>query len=292
MLFCTYFGLRALDPHCDTLCMYVQFLTRSIKSPQTIKNYISGVRLLHKQLNIASNSLESFELNLMLRAISITMNHIPKPHIVLSVDIFHQLATCAQAMGAPGIIMHSAILMSFFGFLRISNLAPMSDVQFHPKRNTCRGDVLLEAPGLIVLLRWTKTTQCHERIHLIPLPEIPGHRLCPVTAYKAMMGLVPTSSPNDPVFMMPYSRQTITTKWLSEQLGNMSECLGFRRRITFHDFRRAGAKLCYMAGVNFTNIKQHGTWSSEAFWTYISRETLAQTSPIPATLTSLVVNAQ
>ena len=141
----------------------------------------------------------------MLRAIFVTMNYIPKPHVVLSVDILRQLATCSQTMNERGVLMHSAILMSFFSFLRISNPVPMSNIKFNPKQNTCHEDVLMEAPGLIVFLHWTNTAQCHECIHVIPIPEIPGHKLCPETTYKAMLSLVSTSSPNNSVFMMPKS---------------------------------------------------------------------------------------
>lgn len=43
-MFCTYFNLQELPAKVETLCLYVQFLRRSFKSVQSIRNYLSGVK--------------------------------------------------------------------------------------------------------------------------------------------------------------------------------------------------------------------------------------------------------
>jgi hypothetical protein len=43
--------------------------------------------------------------------------------------------------------------------LRQSNLAPKTAAAFDIRRNTCRGDVICHPPGLVILLKWTKTLQ-------------------------------------------------------------------------------------------------------------------------------------
>ena len=131
--FCLYFGLKDIDPDINTICMYVEFLTRSIQSPQTIKNYVSGVRYSHKCLHISSKSLDSHELNLMLRSISITMEHIPKKHVLVTPDYLRQIIWCCDTLGPLGSVLKCAFLFAFFGFLRVSNLAPQQKVRFNPK---------------------------------------------------------------------------------------------------------------------------------------------------------------
>ena len=44
LLFCKYFSLTPMPADLDTLCLYVQFLSRTL-SPPSIRNYLSGVRL-------------------------------------------------------------------------------------------------------------------------------------------------------------------------------------------------------------------------------------------------------
>ena len=96
--FCIYYGLQDLSPATETICMYVEFLTRSYKSPQTIKNYISGVRHLHKCLHIDSPSLDSWELSLMLRSICLTMDNVPKQHLTVTPEILKQIIECCNLL--------------------------------------------------------------------------------------------------------------------------------------------------------------------------------------------------
>ena len=50
LAFCQYYGLKDINPSQATICMYAEFLARSFASPRSIRNYIAGVRLLHKYI--------------------------------------------------------------------------------------------------------------------------------------------------------------------------------------------------------------------------------------------------
>lgn len=50
LMFCIYFGLTYLPMDTSTLSLYAQFLGRSFKSTQSIKNYLSGVKTMHHLL--------------------------------------------------------------------------------------------------------------------------------------------------------------------------------------------------------------------------------------------------
>lgn len=45
--FCYYYKLQPLPVSVNTLCLYSQFLNRSFRSVQSIRNYLSGVKTLH-----------------------------------------------------------------------------------------------------------------------------------------------------------------------------------------------------------------------------------------------------
>jgi hypothetical protein len=99
-----------------------------------------------------------------------------------------------------GITLKCAILFGFYAFLRQSNLAPKTAAAFDIRRNTCRGDVICHPPGLVILLKWTKTLQKGQRT-LIPIPSIPGHPLCPVQAFNAMQTAI-AATYNDPLLVL------------------------------------------------------------------------------------------
>ena len=287
LLFCVHYNLEEINPSAETICLYVEFLARSVKSPRAVLNYISGVRYLHKAMGARSDNLYCFELELMLRAINITMDHCPKTHILVTPEVLYKICKVCDHITHMGVVYKCAFLFSNFGFLRRSNLAPLSQRTFNPKLNTCRGDIFHSHPGLVVLLKWTKTCQTRDRTALIPLPRVKGHPLCPVDAYHRMCQLIPTRSANDPLLTSP-RRRVVTASELNKVLKVVCEILGVGV-IGMHSLRRAGAETSYRSGfVSISDIKKHGTWQSDAFWSYISKTAIATTSAVPGVMRNIV----
>jgi hypothetical protein len=77
-LFCLYFHVTAVPASMETICSYAQFLSRSFKSVQSIKNYISGVKLLHLLQNMPFPCLSHPEYTLLLRGLSRLNPHLPR----------------------------------------------------------------------------------------------------------------------------------------------------------------------------------------------------------------------
>jgi hypothetical protein len=92
-----------------------------------------------------------------------------------------------------------------------------------------------------------------------------------------MITSVPTTSPNQPLFVFPSPSGKITFKMFIDALGLNSDTY------SFHGLRRGGATASYKAGVDYLNIQRHGTWRSNAFWEYISTDAVSG-SKVPATL--------
>ena len=62
LLFCFYFKLTYLPVDTETLSLYAQFLSRSFKSVQSIKNYLSGVKTMHYLLGYSTAQINDFYL--------------------------------------------------------------------------------------------------------------------------------------------------------------------------------------------------------------------------------------
>jgi hypothetical protein len=135
--FCIYYGLQDINPSPSTICAYTEFLARTFKSPQTIKNYISGVHLLHRYLELDPTSLQCFQLQLILRAMDIAMEHVPNQKSPITIYMLRQLCNACDSLRALGTVIKCALLFGFYGFLRQSNLAPKTASSFDPRRNTC-----------------------------------------------------------------------------------------------------------------------------------------------------------
>ena len=94
--------------------------------------------------------------------------------------------------------------ISFFSFLRISNLVPytladlVSDKSYFLKRS----DVSFSATGAILRVYRTKTIQFNQRALEIRLPLIPNSVLCPVSALQTLLSIVPAPT-SKPPFIIP-----------------------------------------------------------------------------------------
>ena len=281
--FCTYFTLEYVNPSEKTLCLYAEFLARSFKSPRTIRNYISGIRLLHKYISVNCTSLHSFDLDLILRALDLTMQHMPNQRIPIDTQTLKDICSICDSLGGIGTVCKVGFLFGYFGFLRQSNLAPKRATEFDPKRHTCRGDILFHPPGLVILIKWTKTIQRGQCTPLIPLPVIKGNPLCPYRAYKDMLAISPTVTANSPLLQLPgtgHGSKTMTVSQLSHVFREIMHRLGYPKHLySLHSLRAGGATSAYHAGVDFMHIKRHGTWKSDCFWSYIASQPV-QNSPV------------
>ena len=216
--FCLHFNLDYIQPDISTLCLYIEFLANSLRSPASVRNYFSVIKLMHAALHKTCAALDSLEVSLMLRAIRITMTHVPRKKLPITKDMLLHLCSMCDASNSWGSTIKCALLFGYYGFLRRSNLVPNKKSSFDHVRHTCRGDILIRPPGLVLLLKWSKTLQDHSHIQLIPMPEIPKHPLCPVRAYRDMCAHVPTTSPNQPLLMLPNRSGRPTTLTASRLL--------------------------------------------------------------------------
>ena len=280
--FCIKYGLTDIDPTTETLCLYIEFLAQNLSSPKSVVNYISAVRFLHHWVGVKSAALDSFEVTLLLRACHNTMHHIPLQRAPLTPELIRELLHVSSGLVPHYSVFKCAVLLAFFGFLRMSNLTSRSQQAFDPAKHTCRGDVFRSPPGLVILLKWSKTNQYGQNTELIPIPRSQDPVMCPVLAFDHMESEIPTLYSNQPLLSLPtppgVQVRPVHPDWLGRMLHQSLAAMGLDPRLySFHSFRRSGATTCYRAGVEYSQIQKHGCWKSSAFWTYITNFTTGHT---------------
>ena len=269
--FCLYFNLTFLPASVNTVCMYIQYLSRSFKSIQSVKNYLNGVRVLHLYAGFEFNMLQLFEVKILLKGLTRLKQHRVKraaaitPDILL--DLFHVMDLDDPLVYACWV----AFLMAFFLMLRKSNLVPTSVRTFDLDKHLSRGNILIVDDGLLVNITWSKTNQFGARLLQVPIPSIPGSVLCPVSAYKRLVQLVPADS-SLPAFTYKVRPKlmTVTQYQFVNVLRSYLNKAGYHAEsFSGHSFRRGGASFAFASGVPGELIKAHGDWASDAYLTYI-----------------------
>jgi len=267
LMYCIHFDIHPLNPTPLVITMYIQFLSRTLKSPIAITNYVSAISQLHKAMDLPSPTT-NYRVSTMLRAVKIQSRHIPNKKSPINAKMLYQICDVCDLMGVTGLVLKSAYLMTFFTFVRQSNIAPTALSTLDITRHTTRADVIFSPPGLYLLLKWSKTFQTGE-FTLLPVPEIQSHKHCPVQTYKKMCNIIPAEK-TSPMFLYP-SYKIVTISNLQTSLKYIVQLLGYDPiKFTMHSFRSGGATECHNASIPTDQIKKQGTWVSNCFWNYIS----------------------
>ena len=94
----------------------------------------------------------------------------------------------------------------------------------------------------------------------IPLPDLQGNPLCPVSPLRSLLQVSPGVA-NCPVFVIPRQKKwaPLTDSVARKHLKDICKALGLQKALTFHDFRTDGASWAFQQGVHLENIMKHGT---------------------------------
>ena len=151
--------------------------------------------------------------------------------------------------------------------MRISNLVPSSVKNFSIQKHLCRGDVILHANYMPLVIKWSKTLQQSNQGTFILLPKLHSNHLC---SYKAFQNLIQKYPGHKDSPLISESGRPLTECQVRTHLKSVLQGLGSHTQVhSFHTFRRSGATLAFNLNVNMSNIKRHGTWRSDSVYAYV-----------------------
>ena len=269
----------------NILC-FLEFLHVNDLSPKVIKNYLSSLRSMAKFYKLPAEDLYNHTVTLYLRSLTINSKFKPIPRGTFDIPTLCKISEACELLSDPP-LFRAAFLLAFFGFLRMSNIAPHSTRQYDYFRHLNRQDVIFAPPGAHVLLKWTKTLQDRVGHHVVQIPQLDHPLLCPVLALKRLLDSRPLS-PSCPLFASksPPFRPVIDTN-IRDALRSIVTSLHLDpAAYGFHAFRRSGATLAFDSHIPLQNIMAHGLWRSPSIWTYLQNASTAA-SIIPSTFSSI-----
>ena len=214
---------------------------------------------------------------------------VPKRNI-MDLKTLHRLVKLCNCTHMR-LVFKAVFLTAFYGFLRLSNLAPHSRSMFYPTRHITAGDLIFSKRFVKIILKWSKTNHDRNKVQVLTLPRIKGSDLCPYKAFRTISAMYAPSS-NDPLFQISTSSgwQVLIDSRIRTFLTQMNTKLGYPpHHFTFHTFRRSEAPLAFNSHVPIQQIKSHGAWTSECVWRYIQQDQVLGEN-IPSTLAT-VINA-
>ena len=273
--------------HC-TILAFIELLQYNGLSVGSIEAYISSLRSQFRLLNLPTHPLTHHSVHLAIRSISLNVPSIRKVKGIFDIQSLTAIVTICDKTPL-GYIYKPVFLLAFFAFLRLSNLVPPSLSSFSSSTHLCRGDLIIHPQFATLILKWSKTLQKQSQFATVNIPSLGASPLCPLRAVRDMTSRLPLPS-NAPMFAIPQGPGFIplTQSKVRRFLALILNSLGLDPSThPFHSFRRSGASLAFNSNVSLQAIQQHGTWSSDAVWTYIITNPHHQSS-VAATFQSLL----
>ena len=270
-LFCHYYNLKKLPCDLETLCLFAQFLSRSFTSVDSIRNYLSGVKILHLFLDLPFPHFESFYFKLFMKGLKRCNPHTVKAALPITPDILLKIKENLDFSDPNHLTYWCLFLFAFYLMCRKSNLVgTVTDCS----KSLKRGDISVFDNFLLVRFRWTKTIQFQERCLEIPIIKNVSSPLCAYSAFKDMTKefLVSADSPafvvncNEKYKPVSYSMLQNFLKLIIAKIGLDPE------KYSSHSFRRGGATWAFRSGVSPNLIQLQGDWQSDAYKLYLQHD--------------------
>ena len=265
--------LRALEPFPISVgsgILYIAYLVAQNRTYGTILNHLSSLKHAHQLAGYELTWSSDDRFQLLLRGAKRFLGQAVSRKSAITPSILH----AASALFNFSIPLHATMwalfLVAFFTFLRKSNLVPDNPRQISPKVIT-RANLVFTPSGANIHVSASKTIQCHQRALVLPIPSIPGSRLCPISALRRHLSLNPGPS-SAPLFsvLSGSGLEPIIYKHFSGFLSRVASRLQLDpSRFSPHSFRRGGATFAFDCHVPSEVIKLQGDWQSDAYLVYL-----------------------
>ena len=189
-------GLLPSQVTAQMLFSFMEFLHCNALSSGQISNYLTALRALYNIYIVYGFETSPFKdehLPLFIKSLRVQSPFKPKLVLSLDIELLQRIVFQCQNLCFPE-VFRPLYLVAFFSFMRLSNLLPHSVSSFDHTRQLAKGDVILGQQGAILVVTWSKTMQNRKDFTTLPLPDLQGASLCPVTALKTLFASIPWGS--------------------------------------------------------------------------------------------------
>ena len=268
LLFCIYFNLSYLPASTDTIQLFAQFLSRSFKSVDSIRNYISGVRTFHNILGFSTDHINNYLVNLSLKGLERLNPHAVKRAEPITLAILGQIYDSLDFSRADNHVFWCLFLFAFYLVARKSNLVPTTKDDILAGKFLKVDDLEIFKDYILVSFDWSKTNQLGKRVVICPLIRMKCEKLCPVSAFEKMSGLKKLNTGG--ALFCTGNGEIITYYKFQKKLRECLSCIGLDAELfSTHSFRRGFTTLAFRSKVAPEHIQLLGDWKSDAYKAYL-----------------------
>ena len=244
-----------------------------------IKHLFSSIKLLHKIYNIEFIDYD-FRVDLALQSLKRRLAKTPLRVLPMTPDILRSIYLFLDMSKPKDQALWASFLVAFFCMFRKKSLVPQTLEKFDPISGLSRKKLALYNDHGIAFIysNFAKNVQFCERDIVVPLKQIPGSPLCPISALNRLLTNSPVSD-DSPLFSYLEDGRTkcITYTTFTTRLKQLLSRAGLCPELySGHSFRRGGASFLFSLGADPITIKFSGDWLSDSYLNYVSVDLTAR----------------
>ena len=281
--FCLLADIQSLPVTGEDLCLYAVWLwiTRRLKAPKSVRNYLSAVSTMHRRLDLPCHTASTYgPLGQLLSGLTRLARHTPRKALPITPIILANLLDSVSLTPSCPIqqftltTFKSLTLLMFLTMSRSSNMVPESRKKFDAEYLLKWENIQRVDDGIIITITKSKTNQFATNHHLIPLALSDDKKFCPVealTRLSTMYGPEYLKSSN-PVFLIPAPdgsfvplKKSEYVAWLKKRLTQMGLPA---EKYGMHSFRHGSVQQAILHEDNRILVQLASGHSSDAILGY------------------------
>ena len=183
LAFCVYESCSVHSVSIHLLLAFLEFLNFNSISYAGTTNRISAIKTTMSNLGLDVSAFFDPRVKVFTRALMRSRPLNPNIKAIIDIPMLTKIITHCDRLYF-GMVYKAAFLLSFFSFLRISNVVPHSISSSDPLKQLARGDVIFAPPpppppGAHIIVKWSKTLQNRDKIKVLKIPSLNHSILCP-----------------------------------------------------------------------------------------------------------------
>ena len=183
--FCDRYKLPYLPCTNQQLCRFGQHLKLTHTSPDSIGNYLSGMRTILALSGRQVPDVKDRQMQMFTTGLKRTMDHVVKQAAPITPQLLVKMVLVVNHKDAVETIAWTATLIGFYLFLRKSNLVPEAMDKFNSLHQFHRTDVNLLGldKAMMLEVRWTKILQDRQKKLRFPVMPACNKTICLYTGF-------------------------------------------------------------------------------------------------------------
>ena len=276
--FTSYYGVQDFPVRLGVLLRFIALLSRGPHAYKSATNILSSVKFFASMLDPAST--QAFDAVLVAASLKGLKEQLSRPvHQKLPVSVEHlvRFHSALDLESPKHLAGWCAMLLAFFGCLRLSNLVPASQAVFDPMKQLTRDDIRFSDGLVLVFFKWAKTNQNSSKVSWIPICPVQDTRFNISVQLKKLFEVAKARN-SDPVFTFDKSKFH-TRNSLVKLLNKCVKEAGLvPADYSWHSFRRGAAVFAFELGLADSAVQLLGDWSSSAYKNYLEFSFLKKVS--------------